>query len=79
MNLRERSGSRLLNLRVVKEVAARNLGEAFRRAKKIGYPIVLKGIVEGQVHKTEAGLVKLNLRNVDQLKSAYRKMLRFSE
>ena len=30
----------------------------------------------GQVHKTELGLVKLNLRNVDQLKSAYRKMLR---
>jgi acetyltransferase len=42
----------------------------------MGYPIVLKGIVEGQVHKTESGLVKLNLQNADQLKSAYRKMLR---
>ena len=66
---------RALNLRVVKEVVARNLGEALQAAQKIGYPIVLKGIVEGQVHKTELGLVKLNLRNIDQLKSAYRKML----
>ena len=64
-----------LNLRVVKEVATKSLEETLKAAKKIGYPIVLKGIVEGQVHKTELGLVKLNLRNVDQLKSAYRKML----
>jgi acetyltransferase len=65
-----------LNLRVVKEVATKNLEEALKAAKKVGYPIVLKGIVEGQVHKTEMGLVKLGLRNADQLKSAYRKMLR---
>ena len=65
-----------LNLRVVKEVVARNLGEVLRAAQKIGYPVVLKGIVEGQVHKTELGLVKLNLKNLDQLKSAYKKMLR---
>jgi acetyltransferase len=42
----------------------------------MGYPIVLKGIVEGQVHKTECGLVKLDLQNADRLKLAYRKMLR---
>jgi acetyltransferase len=67
-----------LNLRVVREVAAKSLEETLQAAKKIGYPIVLKGIVEGQVHKTELGLVKLNLTNVDQLKSAYRRMLRAS-
>jgi len=65
-----------LNLKVVKEVAAKNLGGALQAAKKIGYPIALKGIVEGEVHKTELGLVKLNLQNADQLKSAFRKMLR---
>jgi acetyltransferase len=65
-----------LNLKVVKEVAVKSSEEALRAAKKVGYPIVLKGIVEGQVHKTESGLVKLNLQNGDQLKSAYRKMLR---
>jgi acetyltransferase len=61
---------------VVKEVAVKSPEEAFQAAKKMGYPIVLKGIVEGQVHKTESGLVKLSLQNADQLKSAYKKMLR---
>jgi acetyltransferase len=65
-----------MNLKVVREVAVKSPEEALRAAKKLGYPIVLKGIVEGQVHKTESGLVKLNLQNADQLKSAYRKMLR---
>jgi acetyltransferase len=65
-----------MNLKVVKEVAVKSSEEALRAAKKVGYPVVLKGIVEGQVHKTESGLVKLGLQNADQLKSAYRKMLR---
>jgi acyl-CoA synthetase (NDP forming) len=65
-----------LNLRVVKELATKSLEETLKAAKKVGYPIVLKGIVEGQVHKTELGLVKLSLQNADQLKSAYSKMLR---
>jgi acetyltransferase len=65
-----------MNLKVVKEVAVKSSEEALRAAKKVGYPIVLKGIVEGQVHKTESGLVNLGLQNADQLKSAYRKMLR---
>jgi acyl-CoA synthetase (NDP forming) len=41
----------------------------------MGYPVVLKGRVEGHVHKTEAGLVKLNLWNADQLRSAYQEIL----
>jgi acyl-CoA synthetase (NDP forming) len=65
-----------LNLRVVKEVATKSLGETLKAAKTVGYPIVLKGIAEGQIHKTDAGLVKLNLQNSDQVKSAYSRMLR---
>jgi len=63
------------NLNVVKEVIVKSPEEAIKAAKKMGYPTVLKGIVEGQVHKTEAGLVKLNLQNADQLRSAYQEML----
>ena len=54
----------------------KDLDETAKAAKKMGYPIVLKGISEGQIHKTDAGLVKLNLQNTEQLISAYRKMLR---
>ncbi len=64
-----------LGLNVCREVVAKNLDEAIEAAGKIGYPVVLKGRVEGQTHKTEAGLVKLNLQNVDQLRSAYQEML----
>ena len=67
---------KMMNLKVVREVAVKSLPEVLKAAKKMGYPVVLKGIVEGQVHKTESGLVNLNLQNPDQLKSAYRKMLR---
>jgi acyl-CoA synthetase (NDP forming) len=65
-----------LGLNVVKEVVMKELDEAVTAAEELGYPVVLKGKVEGQVHKTEAGLVKLNLWNADQVKSAYQEMLR---
>jgi len=65
-----------MNLKVVKELIVRTPDEAIKAANKMGYPTVLKGIAEGQIHKTEAGLVTLNLQNAEQLHSAYRKMLR---
>ena len=65
-----------LGLNAVKEVIVENIEEAIRAADEMGYPVVLKGRVEGQVHKTEAGLVKLNLQNGDQIKLAYREMLK---
>ncbi len=64
-----------LGLKVVNEVVMRDLDKAIKAAHEIGYPVALKGRVKGQVHKTEAGLVKLNLWNADQLRSAYQEML----
>jgi acetyltransferase len=63
-----------LGLKVVKEVIIKDIDEAIQAANKIGYPVVLKGRIEGQIHKTEVGLVKLNLLTADQLKSAYQEM-----
>ena len=64
-----------LGLKVVNEIIIRDLDEAIRAAEEIGYPVVLKGRVEGQVHKTEAGLVKLNLWNADHIRRAYQEMV----
>ena len=64
-----------LGLKVVKEVVIKDLDEAIQAADEMGYPVVFKGKVEGQVHKTEAGLVKLNLLNADQIRLAYQEML----
>ncbi|MGZ3557747.1 MAG: acetate--CoA ligase family protein, partial [Thermodesulfobacteriota bacterium] len=64
-----------LGLKVVKEAVIEDLDEAIHAASEMGYPVVLKGRAKGQVHKTEAGLVKLNLWNADQVTSAYQEML----
>jgi len=66
-----------LGLKVVKEAVIEDLDEAIHAASEMGYPVVLKGRAKGQVHKTEAGLVKLNLWNADQVTSAYQEMLHF--
>jgi Acyl-CoA synthetase (NDP forming) len=61
-------------LKVVEEKSAVRLDEVLSAAKDLGYPVVLKGLQEGKVHKTEAGLVKLNLNTPDQVASAFRQM-----
>ena len=61
-------------LGVVEEKSAGRLDEILSAAKDLGYPVVLKGIQEGKVHKTEAGLVELNLNTPDQVASAFRRM-----
>ena len=63
-----------IDLNVVKEMTAKNLDETLKAAEKMGYPVVLKGRVEGKVHKTEAGLVKSNLWTKKQLRAAYEEM-----
>jgi acetyltransferase len=63
-----------IGLNVVKEMTAKNLDETLKAAEKMGYPVVLKGRVEGKVHKTEAGLVKSNLWTKKQLRAAYEEM-----
>ncbi|NWG02863.1 MAG: acetate--CoA ligase family protein [Syntrophaceae bacterium] len=64
-----------MGLQVVEEMGIKNLDEALKAADRLGYPVVLKGIIEGKAHKTELGLIRTNLWSVDQLASAYHEML----
>src|SRR5882762_7381104 len=48
--------------------------EAVAAAGQIGYPVVLKGIAEGLVHKTDAGAVRLDLRSAAEVAEASRAM-----
>lgn len=57
------------------ERLAASADEAATIAQQIGFPVVLKGVVEGMVHKTEAGLVKLRLATPDDVRNAANKML----
>jgi acetyltransferase len=51
----------------ISEAAVSDSTEALVIAKKFGFPVVLKGLASGQIHKTEHGLVKLKIENPRQL------------
>jgi acyl-CoA synthetase (NDP forming) len=55
---------------VVEEAVALTIDEAVARAQALGFPVVLKGLGAKLTHKTERGLVKLNLSSADDIKSA---------
>lgn len=55
---------------VVEEKVVKTVEEAAKLAEKIGYPVVLKGLGARLTHKTEKGLVKLNLKNKEDVQSA---------
>ncbi len=55
---------------VVREYLTRDPEAACRAASRIGFPVVVKGVVPDLTHKTEHGLVRLNLNNVEQVAAA---------
>ena len=62
-----------------KEMFVTSVDDAAKAAAEIGYPVVLKGVVPGVVHKTEAGLVKLRLATADAVRDAAKPMFAFNE
>lgn len=72
--LMEHEGAELLrqfDLPVAKSKLATSKEQAIEIAESIGYPVVLKGMSRDIVHKTEAGVVKLNILNRTELIQAY--------
>jgi len=53
------------------EVCAKDVEAAVKAAEKIGYPVVLKADSPDIPHKTEAGVVRLNLRSADEVRAAH--------
>ncbi len=60
---------------VIDERVVANDGEAVREAEKLGFPVVLKGLGANLLHKTERGLVHLNLANSEAVKKAARNII----
>ncbi|MER1968531.1 acetate--CoA ligase family protein [Castellaniella sp. GW247-6E4] len=63
-----------LGIRVPESRIASTLDELARHADTLGYPLVLKGLVEGVMHKSELGLVALNLGSADAVVAAAQAM-----
>ena len=55
---------------VVKESIAATPEEAVAKAEEIGFPVVLKGLGTKLTHKTERGLVRLNLKDAGEVRQA---------
>lgn len=55
----------------VPEEMASDVEHAQAIAERFGYPVVLKGIIPGEIHKTEKNLVVLDLRSAGELTTAF--------
>lgn len=62
------------NIPVVEERIILSAKEAIETAQEIGYPVVLKGLIPGEVHKTESGLVRLEIASPSELKAAFKEL-----
>ena len=61
---------------MVEEKIVESAADALRAARKMGFPVVLKGLAKGQIHKTESGLVCLGITSTAALKTAYTDLTR---
>lgn len=59
------------NIPVTKEVLVRDNSELDSAIEKIGFPFVMKGCATDLAHKTESGLVRIDIRTKDEAKSAF--------
>lgn len=58
------------NIPVVNENIVNDIKYLNESARKMGYPLVLKGLGSKLTHKTERGLVKLNIKTPEDLQAA---------
>jgi len=61
-------------LPTVEEFRAETAPECAAFAERIGYPVVLKGLEKGRIHKSEAGLIVLNIGNEGQLLRSFHEL-----
>ncbi|MFC1821506.1 acetate--CoA ligase family protein [Thermodesulfobacteriota bacterium] len=55
---------------VVTDRIIHSITEAESVVEETGFPVVLKGLLSGEIHKTERGLIHLDVLTLDQLKDA---------
>jgi acetate---CoA ligase (ADP-forming) len=81
-SLTEREAKRVMALYgvpVVPDVLAQSVAAACEAAAKIGFPVALKGESPDILHKTEAGLVKLNLATRADVEKAFAEIVRAAD
>jgi acetyltransferase len=61
----------LCNIPVVEEKIVSNPGEARKAAAAFGFPVVVKGLLAGEIHKTEHGLVRTGISSADEAEAVF--------
>lgn len=62
-------------VRAPQEAQAGTAEEAAAQARSIGFPVALKLVADGVLHKSEIGGVALHLRNAEQVREAFERIL----
>src|SRR5271154_311315 len=73
-NINEFDSKRLLSaygIPITREQRVETLAGAAKAAQALGYPVVLKAVSDQIAHKTELGVVAVNLKNQDDLARAF--------
>jgi acetyl-CoA synthetase (ADP-forming) len=60
---------------VARSELARNEQEAVKCAEKVGFPVVLKIVSPDIIHKSDVGGVRVNVKDAEEVHSAYRDVL----
>ena len=60
---------------ITREDLAKTKEEAISIARKLGYPVVLKGCSDKLTHKTELGVIKLGLESDEDVEEAYEEII----
>ncbi|PKN83349.1 MAG: carboxylate--amine ligase [Deltaproteobacteria bacterium HGW-Deltaproteobacteria-1] len=63
------------NVPITREVMVHSRQEAVDQAVKIGFPAVLKGSSPTLTHKTEMGMIRVNLKNKQDVAQAYDELM----
>jgi len=64
---------------VVEATLAKTQKEAVSISQKIGFPVVLKIMSPDVIHKTDSGGVKLDLKNVSEVRNSFREIMKSVE
>ncbi|TSA18979.1 MAG: CoA-binding protein [Nitrosopumilales archaeon] len=78
-NLLEEEGQEVLRaygFPIPKSILAKKDKEAIQAAKKIGYPVVMKIVSPQIIHKSDAGGVKVGLKNSQEVKNAFKEIIK---
>ncbi|ACL02016.1 acetate--CoA ligase family protein [Desulfatibacillum aliphaticivorans] len=63
------------NIPITKEILATNAQELDQAVQEIGFPLVMKGCAADLAHKTESGLVKIDIRDAQEAREAFESMM----